>query len=209
MPISPPIAASTELNACTSPPQQPFNNLSNQAGLRTPQHGFHSYFFLTQQSYYTCFFFLSDFYRSCAAPPTHMTHKALFFGLLSEVIVRNMGKLAGRRSSELMLSQYSGKITVIWTCTKYHKLRLFPPIDQSNQNSPLYHYESLPLPLLCPFVCPTFHSKHVTGTEQDSCQTSPLWVKVAGEVLLFFFFLPLLTALQVQHWNLPSQLFPL
>lgn len=57
MPISPPIAASTELNACTSPPQQPFNNLSNQARHSTPQHGFHSHFFLTRQTYYTCLFF--------------------------------------------------------------------------------------------------------------------------------------------------------
>lgn len=112
MPISPPIAASTELNACTSPPQQPFNNLSNQAGLSTPQHGFHSHFFLTQQSYYTCFFFFLVCFLSLLPCPSHtyMTHKALFFGLLSEVIVRNMGKLAGRSSSELMLSQYNGKI---------------------------------------------------------------------------------------------------
>lgn len=60
MPISPPAAASTEQNACTSPPQQLFNNLNKRPRLSTPRHCFHSStpislrFCLTQQTYYTC-----------------------------------------------------------------------------------------------------------------------------------------------------------
>ena len=55
MPISPPIAASTEHNACSSPLQQLFNNLNNQARPSTPQHGLRSHYFCTRPTYYSCF----------------------------------------------------------------------------------------------------------------------------------------------------------
>lgn len=64
------------------------------------------------------------------------------------------------------------------------------PIQSKVSHPPLFITPSSPS--LCPFGCPTFHSERVRGIEQDSCQTRPPWVKMAGEVLFFFLYLSFL-----------------
>lgn len=69
-----------------------------------------------------------------------------------------------------------------WYITDVKLISLPRPI-QTTPPSNIIHHSFFPFSLS---IC-LYRSERVRGAEQDSCQTCPQWVKMAGEVLFFFF----------------------
>lgn len=89
MPISPLMAASKEHNACTSPLQQLFNHLNNQAWPRTPRWDFHSSPRFNKPTT------LAIAVAPALSSHTYVSRKKPFLWALSDVIVGSIYKRKG------------------------------------------------------------------------------------------------------------------
>ena len=178
MPISPRIVASTEQNACTSPLQQPFNNLNNQARLSTPQHGLHStlHFSLTRTNllHLLLLLFFSILIGPALPSYSYTMQRARLPGLVSEGVVRNTGNrrlMSGqhnrrkkKKKEEEEESGHSSEnaLNMGISLTDVKSISLLGPNPIRTAPCTIIHPSlppSPPRPPFCPFVCPTFSQR--------------------------------------------------
>lgn len=124
MPMSALIAASTEQNACTSPLQQLFNNLNNQAQPNTPQRGFHSLFLDST--------YLSHLLLLLPYPPTHTQCRR-------RPIVLTLSEGEGEDCCKVSTT---GKII---RPTQFIRKCTISPLRPLQSSCLIYHYSSLPV----------------------------------------------------------------
>lgn len=185
MPITSLTAASTEQNACTSPPQQLFSNLNDRAEAQR------------RSMVSTPPLLFSRLDKLTPVPPALSSYTYTMRAACSLGFVRAEKQRKPLTEGE-NYTQKKKSPTIASSVSHVKSIRF--------QSHRWLLIPSCSPPSLCPFVCPTFHHEWVEEIGRDSSQTclDRRWQVTSCSFFFFFSFLHL-PALCASNWKEPSR----